>query len=58
MSALAELGIHLRHERDGKYRIACPQCAKATRPSSVGADPRRLVHLPVLQVRMIGQQPW
>ena len=28
MSALAELGIHLRHERDGKHRTACPKCAK------------------------------
>jgi putative DNA primase/helicase len=28
MSALSDLGIHLRHERDGTHRIACPQCPK------------------------------
>jgi hypothetical protein len=29
MNALADHGIHLRHDQPGKHRAACPECARA-----------------------------
>ena len=35
MSTLAELGIDLRHTRDGSYRLPCPKCAMRDKSLSV-----------------------